>query len=115
MLDVVRRGRILDRRDDAIHDDRDRLVPSGVDADVDGIVVEVPRRPVPVLAFAAIHGKLHHVAVRTMERLVLVQKRLHPIAPRRDVVQAVDGIAENGAVEDRIFPRRQSIHVDAED
>ena len=36
--------------------------------------VEVARRPVPLLAFTAVHGQLHHVAVRAVEGLVPVQQ-----------------------------------------
>ncbi len=103
------------RRDHLVERDRDRLCPGGIDVDLPRRRVEVARREVPVLPFAAVHRQLDDVAVGAAERLVPVEERLDGVRALRNAREALDRIAEDGRVEDRIPPGGRPLHVDAED
>ena len=49
-----------------------------------------------------------------MERLVLMEERLHPVGAGWHVVEALERVAEDGGVEARLFARRETVDVDAE-
>ena len=68
-----------------------------------------------MLAFTAIHRQLYGVSVGAVERLIAVQKCLHPILTRRDEVQAAQRIAQDCSVKDRVGFRFEAVDVDAED
>ena len=49
-----------------------------------------------------------------MKRLVAVEHCLDPVLSWRNVRDAVDGVAEDVAIEDSVFSGRQAFHVDPE-
>ena len=78
-------------RDRLVELEADRFVARGIDGHLARRAEEVARRAVPLLALAPVHRQLHHVAVRAVERLVLVEQSLHAVAARLDVAEASAG------------------------
>ena len=76
--------RLRDRRNLLIEREMDRRVAGGIDAHLHRLVVEIPRRRVPVLPFALVHVQLDDVPVAAMEGRVLVEHRLHPVVARAE-------------------------------
>ena len=108
VLDVLRRGRLGNGRDHLVEDDRDRVRTRRVDLDLLRGAVQVAGREVPVLAFAAVHRQLDRVPVRAVERLVAVEDGLDEIRALRDAREALEGVAEDGRVEDDLLRRRRA-------
>ena len=115
MFDVLRIRRIGDRRDDRVELDPDWTAAPAVPANLPRRAVEVARRELPLLALAAVHRQLDHVAGGEAERLVLVQQRLHRVLARRQVGQRFERVAEHAGVERALVSRLETFHVDAED
>jgi hypothetical protein len=59
--------------------------------------------------------ELDHVAIVSVKRRVAIEDRLHPIFPRRNVSKALDGITQNGIIEDGGVPRSEPVDVDPEE
>ena len=75
--------------------------------------VQIARRAVPLLAFAAIHRQLHGMAIGTRERLVPMEQRLHGVSTRRHVREALTRIPDGLAIDDRIGFRPPIFDIDA--
>ena len=76
-----------------------------IDQDAPGRADEIPGSDVPHLPFPAIHGKFDGVAIRAVEGLVLMEKRLDDILARRDLGEGIDGKTEDRGVENGFFAR----------
>ena len=111
--DVLRVLRRRDRRDFLVEHNRNRLGRRS-QRDFLRSGIEIARRKVPVLAFAAIHGQLHGVAVGAVESLVAMQHGLHVILSRRHVAQTADGIAVGGIIHHYGLARLHAVNVHAE-
>jgi hypothetical protein len=104
-----------DGRDLPVEDDADGPGTAGVDAHLARPAQEVARGPAPLLALAAVHGQLDDMAVRPVERLVLVEKTLDGVFAGGQGGQASQGIAESRGVDESLFAGGQAVDVDAED
>src|SRR5688572_12575836 len=91
----------LDRRNDLVESNFDRPIMARINCEFDWRAVEISRRAAPLLAFATIHGELHHVPVFTFESFVNVQERLHPILARLQLRNRFEGITERAGVNRR--------------
>ena len=119
-FDVLGVGRLGDRclardvvRPGAEHQAH-RAIARGVDPDPGRRTIEIARRARPLLPLTAIRRQLHGVTVRPCEGLVDVQQALHPVLAWRQIVQALDRIAEHVGIDDRVLTRRKRLDVDAE-
>ena len=115
VLDVLRVGRLLQRRDDLVELETDRAAAPAVPPHLLRRAIDVAGRAVPLLALAAIHRQLDGVARGQTERLVLVQQRLHRVLARRKRRQRLERIAEHRGVERPLVAGLQPVDVDAED
>ena len=114
VLDVLRVGRLGQRRDDLVELETDHGATAAVPSHFLRRAVEVAGRAAPLLALAAVHRQLDGVAGRQAERLVLVQQRLHRVLARRKLAQRLERVAEHGRVERPFVARLQPVDVDAE-
>ena len=114
VADVGRVWRIGDGRDDLVEDDGDGIA-AGVQRDFSRRGVEVAGRELPVLAFAAIHGKFYRGAIGAMKGFVLVQDHLDEVIAGGDVVEVADGVAEGCVVKRDGLAGLYGVHVEAED
>ena len=115
VLDVPGGGGGSDGGNHLVERDRQRLVVPGIEGDLSRRAVEVPRRLVPLLSFAAVHGQLDRVPVGAVKRLVLVKESLDAILAGGNLRQRFDRIAQRAGVDDGILAGLQSLDVDAED
>src|SRR5262245_13788128 len=104
----------LDRRYRLIERYRNRLRPARIDLDLSRLAVEIAGSQVPMLPFSAIHRQLHRTPVRPFECFVLMQQRLNPVSPGRNLSQAFPRVAEDGAVDKSLLPRLQAVNVNPE-
>jgi hypothetical protein len=115
VLDVLGGLRLRQRLDRLVERDRHRAALARIDGDGLRRAVDVARRARPLLALAAVHRHLDGVTVTALERLVLVDQRLHRIRAGRNVVDALEREAERRAIERRRGSGPEAVDIDAED
>ena len=116
--DVLDIFRVLRRRngwDFLVEGDFDCFAFVRIDPHFFGCAEQVAGRAVPALAFSAVHGQLDGVAIGPMECLVPVEQGLHPVFAGRDFGDALQGVSEDGPVDDCFVAGFQAVDVDAED
>ena len=106
-LDRIGVRRHLHRRVDPVGGQPNRGRRRRVEVNLHGIAVEIAGRRLPVLAFPLIHVEPHRVAVGAGESRVHVDERLCPVVASRQVLQALDGMAEGRGVDRRDCARRE--------
>ena len=77
--------------------------------------VEIARGLVPLLAFAAVHGKLERVAVATVHGLVQMNHCLNAILAGRKETHVFKRISDRGRIDDDLRIGLKIIDVEAED
>ena len=114
VFDVLRVARRRDGRYFLVQQERN-LRRVRADRNLLWAAVQIARRQVPVLAFAAIHGQLDREPVGTMKSFVAVQHSLYKVLPRLHVTQAADRVTEGLLADHRRLIGLKPVHVDPED
>ena len=114
VLHVVRLGRYRQRGDLLVERDVDPGRSSRPQHDRLGGGDQVPRLAVPLLSLTPVGRELDGVAIGAVVGLIPVQKRLNPVLPGRDILQAADRVAEGPAVHQHRISRRPPLDVHPE-
>ncbi len=114
-LDVLRVGGDLDWRDHLAGLELDVIAGGRIQMHLLHLAVQISRRFVELLAFPTVHVRPDRVPVGAMKFRVDINQRLHVVIARRQLLHALEGIAEGLGVDHRRLPGLKLADVGAVD